>query len=161
MTTTDKQRRAYDYLEELAEGSVASAKSFLHVLFNRLSADDFIDMAETEFEWEDVEDEDDAEDEDSEDEDNEDSDDEPEYEAGRTCGMCGDELGNGQCIAWIDEDRHIWSVHENCYRGGRYLSLEDYCASEARKVAMNDSVSSLDKQALYPETDATGVLYRG
>lgn len=86
---------------------------------------------------------------------------EDEDEDPDTCGMCGDALGDGQRIAWIDGDGDEWAVHEDCYRGGRYLSLEAYCASEARKVTVNDAVDLLRKQAPYPETDATGVLYRG
>lgn len=57
MSTSDRRARAYDYLNELVESVPdAAAKSLLSVLFNHLSADDFIDMVEREFEWEDEED---------------------------------------------------------------------------------------------------------
>lgn len=57
MSTSDRRARAYGHLNELVESAPdAAAKSLLSVLFNYLSADDFIDMVEREFEWEDEED---------------------------------------------------------------------------------------------------------
>lgn len=61
--TDDKRARAYDHVAELIEAvPKAAAKSLLSAVFNYLSTDDFIDMVEREFEWED---EDEPEDEDS------------------------------------------------------------------------------------------------
>lgn len=56
--TNEKRNRAYDHISELIESvPEAAAKSLLSAVFNYLPADDFIDMVEREFEWEDPEDE--------------------------------------------------------------------------------------------------------
>lgn len=63
--TNEKRARAYDHISELIEAAPeATAKALLSAVFNYLSADDFTDMVEREFEWEDPED-DDPDDEDS------------------------------------------------------------------------------------------------
>lgn len=64
-TMGDKRARAYDHVQQLVESAPeAAAKALLTAIFNYLSADDFCDMVEREFEWEDEED---SEDDDTED----------------------------------------------------------------------------------------------
>ncbi len=96
MPTNDKRARAFDYLSEMAEAGIVSAPALLSVLFNILSADDFVSMAEDEFEWNDEEEETD----------------DPDTDDGDDCPDCGNtrivDEGDGKrcesCVSGVCND---------------------------------------------------------
>ena len=68
MDTLSKRNRAYDFLKDYVEASPKDKGiELLDAIFNILSADAFVDMAEVEFGWEDEEDIEEEEEEEEED----------------------------------------------------------------------------------------------